>query len=359
MQSLYLSGSANVSYSGKKSYQFNLSQGVRQGSILSPHLYNIYTEDLLSSMHSDLKIGASIFGIYTGIVAYADDLILISSSLSSLQKMVNHCVSYGIENKIKFNAGKTEFIISGIQHLDSTTTYIKLDGQRIKPSYSLKHLGFKWSSTSASCIASLQQSHIYDRVGELWATTDALIRSGIRFCHPYTIAKLFNTIVVPRLIYGIEICELTQPVLDKINIQARSALKSLFNLSKFSRNLLHPALHLSEVSDILLRNKLKLFMRLLQNKTTRDVILTELVDGNYISSFIADIQRICSQLHIDFSTVLVTKRFVIQRNQEQAGGEEIDRINVLRIIFEHWRLPEKRKEFVELMEQRVPTNSFI
>ena len=100
-------------------------------------------------------------------------------------------------------------------------------------------------------------------------------------------------------------------------------------------------------------------MRLLQNKTTRDIILTELVDGNYISSFIADIQRICSQLHIDFSTVLVTKRFVIQRNQEQAGGEEIDRINVLRIIFEHWRLPEKRKEFVELMEQRVPTNSFI
>ena len=139
----------------------------------------------------------------------------------------------------------------------------------------------------------------------------------------------------------------------------RSALKSLFNLSKFSRNLLHPALHLSEVSDILLRNKLKLFMRLLQNKTTRDVILTELVDGNYISSFIADIQRICSHLHIDFSTVLVTKRFVIQRNQEQAGGEEIDRINVLRIIFEHWRLPEKRKEFVELMEQRVPTNNFI
>ena len=155
---------------------------------------------------------------------------------------------------------------------------------------------------------------------------------------------MFNTIVVPRLIYGIEICELTQPVLDKINIQARSALRSLFNLSKFSRNLLHPALHLSEVSDILLRNKLKLFMRLLQNKTTRDVILTELVDGNYISSFIADIQRICSQLHIDFpSTVIVTKRFVIQRNQEQAGGEEIDRINVLRIILEHWRLARKKK----------------
>ena len=62
----------------------------------------------------------------------------------------------------------------------------------------------------------LQQSH--DRVSELWATTDALIRSEIRFCRPYTMAKVFNTIVVPRLIYDIEICELTQQVLDKINI---------------------------------------------------------------------------------------------------------------------------------------------
>ena len=158
------------------------------------------------------------------------------------------------------------------------------------------HLSFMYSFITTI-------TYIYDRVSELWATTDALIKSGIRFCHPYTIAKLFNTIVVPRLIYGIEICELTQPV-DKMNIHARSALKSLFNLSKFSRNLLHPALHLSEVSDILLRNKLKLFIRLFQNKTTRDVILTELVDGDYISSFIVDIQRICSQLHIDFSTVL-------------------------------------------------------
>ena len=204
------------------------------------------------------------------LVAYADDLILISSSLSSLQKMINHCVSFGIENKIKFNADKTEFMISGMQHLDST--YITLDGQRIKPGHSVKHLGFKWSSTSASRIASLQQSHISTRISELWSTTDALIRSGIRFCHPYTIGKLFNTIIIPRLIYGIEICELTQPVLNVLNIQARSALKSLFNLSKFSRNLLHQALNIDDVSDILLRSKLKLFTRLLGNKTTRDHI---------------------------------------------------------------------------------------
>ena len=85
-----------------------------------------------------------------------------------------------------------------------------------------------------------------------------------------------------------------------------------------------------------------------------ETILTELVD--YVSSFIVDIQRICSLLHVDFSTILVTKRFAIKYNHEQAVGEEFDNISVLRNIFEYWRLPVKRKQFVELMEQRVPTN---
>ena len=44
--SLYKSGTATVSYLGCKSKMFELKQGVRQGSILSPHMYiyitNIY-----------------------------------------------------------------------------------------------------------------------------------------------------------------------------------------------------------------------------------------------------------------------------------------------------------------------------
>ena len=40
LRELYSSGSASVLYENLTSYQFNLSQGVRQGSILSPHLYN-------------------------------------------------------------------------------------------------------------------------------------------------------------------------------------------------------------------------------------------------------------------------------------------------------------------------------
>ena len=232
--------------SGTTSYNFNLTQGVRQGSILSPHLYNIYTEKLLATFHTKLKTGTSIHGTYTWIIAYADDLILISSTLTGLQKMINYCVSYGIDTKIKFNTEKTEFLISR-QH-SSNQPYITLDNQRIKPNSTLKHLGFKWGITSQWNTAALHTSHTSEKLNNLWSIKNALINSGIRFCHPYTIAKLYSSIIIPRLTYGIEICKLSQTTLLNIDSQARSALKSLFNVSKFSKNILQQSLNLDDVS---------------------------------------------------------------------------------------------------------------
>ena len=46
---LYLLGEATTKYKGEIAPPFRLSQGVRQGSILSPYLYNIYTEDIIDT----------------------------------------------------------------------------------------------------------------------------------------------------------------------------------------------------------------------------------------------------------------------------------------------------------------------
>ena len=85
LKSLYENGKYSVMYNGQRSYWFDASQGVFQGSILSPHLYNIYTEELLNTINEQQTAGTSIHGTFTGIVSYADDIILLSPTRSGLQ----------------------------------------------------------------------------------------------------------------------------------------------------------------------------------------------------------------------------------------------------------------------------------
>ena len=152
ISSLYKSGSATVSYLRCKSNNFFLKQGVRQGSILSPHFYNIYTENLLEKITENIVNGTSIYGNFTGIVSYADNILLLSTTLSGLQKLIDICISYGNNNYIKQNPDKTEFLVSGKQQFYNSI--INLSDIEITLQSRLKHLGFIWD-TEISNLASL------------------------------------------------------------------------------------------------------------------------------------------------------------------------------------------------------------
>ena len=57
--------------------------GVRQGGVLSPVLFAIYVDDIIVELKSSQE-GCSIGGLYLGCVMYADDLLLLSASLTTL-----------------------------------------------------------------------------------------------------------------------------------------------------------------------------------------------------------------------------------------------------------------------------------
>ena len=212
-------------------------------------------------------IGTSVGNVYTGIVTYADDIILMSTTLSGLQTMVNCCTKFGLENKIKFNSLKTEFIISGTSY--KTDPFIYVDQVRIKPKQSLTHLGFHWLNTNRFNNATIEQSHTQHRINELFAVTSALINTGVRFCHPNTIFTLFNSLLLPKLLYGLELCQLNQTSIKKLNSCARATLKSLFDLSKHSLNILEKIANIPSISEIIIQKKLNLIVLLMSNERTK------------------------------------------------------------------------------------------
>ena len=98
-----------VRWGSNTSEKFSVSNGVRQGSMISPHLFKVYIDDLSVILNS-LKIGCSVSDILINHLMYADDLVLICPSSAGLQKLLNVCQQFGLDNDIKFNSKKSAIL---------------------------------------------------------------------------------------------------------------------------------------------------------------------------------------------------------------------------------------------------------
>jgi hypothetical protein len=74
----------------------NINSGVKQGGVLSPFLFNYFINDLIEKVINE-EGGCKIGDTKTSILAYCDDLILLSNSLKKLEKLIGICVDYSRE----------------------------------------------------------------------------------------------------------------------------------------------------------------------------------------------------------------------------------------------------------------------
>ena len=99
-------------YDNVISEQFGLSNGVRQGGVISPVLFGIYIDELLLKLKR-VGIGCHVGHYYFGAFGYADDIILLCPTLSGLKEMIKICESYATEHSITFNGTKSKLLIFG------------------------------------------------------------------------------------------------------------------------------------------------------------------------------------------------------------------------------------------------------
>ena len=94
---MYEEQTGNVKLAGERSNGFQISNGTRQGSVLSPALWSVYLDDLIKQLRS-LKLGVHVGGVWLGAIAYADDLLLLV-----LAEMVKVCEVYGQQHNMVFS----------------------------------------------------------------------------------------------------------------------------------------------------------------------------------------------------------------------------------------------------------------
>ena len=130
---LYSILAIKVRWQGSESSLLNVKSGVRQGGTLSPLLFNIYVNCMLDCLRSS-DLGCHLKGKFIGCIVYADDLLLISASLSDLQSDV------ALQLSNTFNASKSKCIIIGLNKIYHKRSMC-LNGKVLEFVNKIKYLG--------------------------------------------------------------------------------------------------------------------------------------------------------------------------------------------------------------------------
>ena len=109
LRNWYTDEKLSVRWNSRRSYSFNVTNGVRQGGVLPPVLFTIYVDKLLLELRQQ-DVGCYWNSYFAGAYAYVDDLEILAPSASALGQMLRCCESFASLHGLKFNHAKTQLI---------------------------------------------------------------------------------------------------------------------------------------------------------------------------------------------------------------------------------------------------------
>ena len=145
---IYMEQEAWVRWGNVRSDTFSITNGTRQGSVLSPALFAVYLDDLLLELRS-YRLGCHMAGLWIGAVGFADDLLLMAPSRSAMAKMLHICEQYALKLNLFFSTdpnpkkskSKSIFMTGArLRHVPQPVP-LQLYGQELPWVASATHLG--------------------------------------------------------------------------------------------------------------------------------------------------------------------------------------------------------------------------
>ena len=106
----YTNQNFTVGWGSSMSPPFTTANGIRQGGIISPYLYNVYM-DGLSARLRDTGVGCHVSDRCINSLSYADDMVLLAPTVEALQRLLAVCQEYATQHDMLYNTTKTECMI--------------------------------------------------------------------------------------------------------------------------------------------------------------------------------------------------------------------------------------------------------
>ena len=109
IENLYWNQKACVLVDDNFTENLDIRRGVRQGCILSPLLFNVYSETIFHEALADRTEGININGEIINNIRYADDSVLLAENAEDLQALVNSVHSTSKDYGLDMNISKTKY----------------------------------------------------------------------------------------------------------------------------------------------------------------------------------------------------------------------------------------------------------
>src|SRR5664279_4673030 len=211
-----------VHWGNEISESFKIECGIRQGGVLSPYLFAIYVDDIVTKLQRT-NLGCYIKGTFVGIFLYADDIVLLAPSIESLQKLTYVCETELLWLDMTLNVKKSMCMRIGPRYDIECASLTTLHGDHLSWVNCCRYLGveftasrhFKCSFSNAKKSFHRSFNAIFGKVGRL-ASEEVILQLVSKKC-------------LPVLLYGLEACPLNATDSRSMDFVLNRVLMKIFN----------------------------------------------------------------------------------------------------------------------------------
>ena len=228
LRNWYQNNKAAVLVENNQTEFFETKIGLKQGSVLSPILFDLFISTLPKEM-KELNLGISIDNCWVGMELFADDIAILANSEEELQQMLKVVENWCNKWKMIININKTKLVYFNHKSCKKNIKEIKIYNQIIELVNSYKYLGIdlesdgKWKTMTNNLFKKSNQAINY-----------LSLAGFINHKLPIEINERIAQVSIWSIIlYGSELFNQTE---DKLNIIMRKVGKKILGCKRSTPN---------------------------------------------------------------------------------------------------------------------------